>query len=141
MVKFWDFVGKQLARLRFGVTYIQMIYYASVILGALVLVTDRIFGEGTIGWIDSLLIIGGIFILEWLLGYYTERMGVIKKDVLQTMKQKLPGRRMVEQEVWSVIQVPLIEEMTERVLRKTLESFTMEIMEELEQTPKNKKSK
>ena len=141
MAKFWDFVGKQLARLRFGVTYIQMLYYAAVILGAIVLIVEGILRPGLVGWEESLLIIGGIFILEWLLGYYTERMGVIKKDVLQTMKQKLPGRRMVEQEVWSVIQVPLIEEMTERVLRKTLESFTMEIMEELEQTPKNKKSK
>ncbi|MCG3256494.1 MAG: hypothetical protein KAU62_10425 [Candidatus Heimdallarchaeota archaeon] len=141
MVKFWDFVGKQLARLRFGVTYIQMIYYASVILGALVLVTDRIFGEGTIGWIDSLLIIGGIFILEWLLGYYTERMGVIKKDVLQTMKQNIPGGRMVQQEIWSTVQIPLLEEMAERVLKKTLDKYKDEIIEVLKQNQKESRSK
>ena len=38
MAGFWDFIGKQLARLRFGVAYIQMIYYASVILGAIVFI-------------------------------------------------------------------------------------------------------
>ncbi len=141
MVKFWDFVGKQLARLRFGVTYIQMIYYASVILGALVLVTDRIFGEGTIGWIDSLLIIGGIFILEWLLGYYTERMGVIKTDVLQTMKQNIPGGRMLQQEIWSTVQIPLLEEMAERVLKKTLDKYKDEIIEVLKQNQKESRSK
>ena len=141
MVKFWDFVGKQLARLRFGVTYIQMIYYASVILGALVLVTDRIFGEGIIGWVDSLLIIAGIFILEWLLGYYTERMGVIKKDVLQTMKQNIPGGRMVQQEIWSTVQIPLLEEMAERVLKKTLDKYKDEIIEVLKQNQKESRSK
>ena len=138
MVKIWDLIGKQLARLRFGVTYIQMIYYAAVILGALVLVTDRIFGEGIIGWIDSLLIILGIFILEWLLGYYTERFGVIKKDVFQTMRQHIPGHKMVQKEVWDAVQIPLIEEMAERVLNKTLDQFKKDIIEELKQEPKKK---
>ncbi len=138
-ITFWDFIGKQLARLRFGVTYIQMIYYASVILGAIVLVADNIFGPGIIGWLDSLFIILGIFALEWLLGFYTERKGVIKKDVFQTMRQNIPGQKMVQQEVWSNVQIPLIEEMAERVLSKTLEQFKAEILEELKQKKQNKK--
>ena len=141
MVKFWDFVGKQLARLRFGVTYIQMLYYASVILGAIVVVFDRIFGEGIIGWLDSLLIILGIFILEWLLGYYTERMGVIKKDVLQTQKQNIPGGIVVQEAIWSNVQIPLLEEMSERVLNNALERFKKEITEEIKQKQKSKTSK
>lgn len=132
-VPFWDLIGKQLARLRFGVAYIQMIYYASVILGAVVLITENIFQPGTIGWLDSLIIIICIFGLEWLLGYYTERKGVIKKDLFQTMRQNIPGQKMVQEEVWSNVQIPLMEEMAERVLSKTLNQFKKEIIEELKQ--------
>ena len=139
MVKFWDFIGKQLARLRFGVTYIQMVYYASVILGAIVIVVDNIIGEGVIGWKISVGIIVSIFCLEWLLGFYTEKKGVIKKDVFQTMRQNIPGQKMVQKEVWGNIQVPLLEEMAERVLSKTLNQFKKDIIEELKQIPKNKK--
>ncbi|MCE7749761.1 MAG: hypothetical protein GPJ51_15350 [Candidatus Heimdallarchaeota archaeon] len=141
MGKFWDFVGKQLARLRFGVTYIQMIYYASVILGALVLVTNNIFGEGVIGWLDSILIILGIFIFEWVLGFYTERKGVVKKDLYQTIIQNIPGQLKLNKEVWEAVQIPMIEEMAERVLSKTLEQFKNDIIEELKQAPKKKGSK
>ncbi|MCK4896159.1 MAG: hypothetical protein KAS47_05075, partial [Candidatus Heimdallarchaeota archaeon] len=68
---FNNFIGKQLARLRFGVTYVQMLYYAAVILGAIVLVIDNIFGEGIIGWLDSIAILLAIFAFEWIIGFYT----------------------------------------------------------------------
>ena len=141
MVKFWDFIGKQLARLRFGVTYIQMIYYASVILGAIVLIVDNIVGEGVIGWEISVGIIVSIFLLEWLLGFYTEKKGIIKKDIFQTMKQNIPGQKMVQKEVWGNIQVPLLEEMAERVLSKTLDQFKKDIIEEFKQTSKKEEGK
>ncbi|MCE7749762.1 MAG: hypothetical protein GPJ51_15355 [Candidatus Heimdallarchaeota archaeon] len=139
MGNFWDFVGKQLARLRFGVTYIQMIYYASVILGAIVLIVDNIIGEGVIGWEISIGIIAGIFVLEWVLGFYTERKGVIKKDLYQTISQNIPGQLKLNEEVWGAVQIPMIEEMAERVLSKTLEQFKNDIIKELKQSNETKK--
>ncbi|NPD87573.1 MAG: hypothetical protein HGN29_02550 [Asgard group archaeon] len=118
------FIGKQLARLRFGVTYIQMIYYATVILGAFVLVINNIFGEGIIGWLDSLIILLVIFLIEWILGYYTEKKGIITKDRIQGFIQNIPANKIVQKEVqkevYKEVIIPQMEEMFERVLTKTL---------------------
>ena len=118
------FIGKQLARLRFGVTYIQIIYYASVILGAIVLVINNIFGEGIIGWLDSLIILIVIFFIEWGLGYYTEKKGIITKDRTQGFIQNIPANKIVQKEVqkevYKEVIIPQMEEMFERVLTKTL---------------------
>ena len=133
MGKLWDFIGKQLARLRFGLAYIQMIYYASVILGVIVLVIESVIGVGKIGWEISLGIIVAIFVLEWSFGFYTERKGVIQKDVLTKMKQDIPGRMHLQNEVWKVVQIPMMEELTEKTIAEQLKRFMKEIYEELEQ--------
>jgi len=125
------FVGRQLARLRFGVTYIQMVYYASVILGAFVLIINNIIGEGVIGWLDSILLILAIFIIEWGMGYYTEKSGVIKKDRTQDFIQNIPANIIVARETWKEAIIPQIEEMFEKVLTETLESLDIPNKESL----------
>jgi hypothetical protein len=125
------FIGKQLARLRFGVTYIQMLYYASVILAAVTLVIDNIFGEGIIGWLDSLIIIIAIFIIEWGLGYYTDKTGIVKKDRTQGFIQNIPANKLVQGEVWKEAIIPQLEVMFEKVLTKTLGNLAVPQMEEI----------
>ncbi len=126
---FNNFVGKQLARLRFGVTYIQMLYYAAVILGAIVLVIDNIFGEGIIGWLDSITILLIIFIFEWCIGYYTEKTGIVKKDRTLGSLQNIPAAKIVQREVskevYREVIIPQMEEMFERVLMKTLGNISI----------------
>lgn len=132
------FIGKQLARLRFGVTYIQMVYYASVILGAIVLIANNIFGPGIIGWLDSLIILIVIFVIEWGLGYYTEKKGIVIKDRYQGMVQNIPAQKMITKELWKEIVIPLQEEMFERALTKTLNNLNIpnkqDIIEEIKQS-------
>lgn len=124
-----NFIGKQLARLRFGVTYVQMLYYAAVILGAIVLVIDNIFGEGVIGWLDSIVIILIIFFFEWIIGYYTEKTGIVKKDRTQGSLQNIPAAKIVQkevqEEVYREVIIPQMEEMFERVLAKSLSNITI----------------
>ncbi|GAG59157.1 unnamed protein product [marine sediment metagenome] len=116
-----------------------MLYYAAVILGALVLIVDNIAGPGKIGWEISVGIIAAIFVIEWVLGYYTERKGVIKKDLYQTIKQNIPGQLKLNEEVWGAVQIPMIEEMAERVLSKTLDKIKNDIVKELKQINETKK--
>lgn len=132
MGKFWDFVGKQLARMRFGVTYIQMFYYASVMLGVVVLVVENVLGADVIGWEISLGFMVAIFVFLWLIGFVTDRKRIIEKDVFRKMKQDIPGRMNLQKEIWTAAQVPLIEELTERVVSEKLKQFMKDIYEELE---------
>jgi len=139
---FNQFTGKQLARLRFGVTYIQMLYYAVVILGAIVLVIGSVIGQGVIGWEISLVILIGIFVLEWGLGYYTEKAGIIKKDRIQGNIQNIPANIIVQGEVWKEAVIPQMDEMFGRVLSKTLGKIDIpnkeKIVEEVKKSIKEK---
>ncbi len=126
---FNNFIGKQLARLRFGVTYVQMLYYAAVILGAIVLIIDNIFGEGIIGWLDSIAILLVIFVFEWIIGFYTEKTGIVKKDRTLGSLQNIPAAKIVQKEVskevYREVIIPQMEEMFERVLTKTLGNLSI----------------
>jgi hypothetical protein len=138
-------IGKQLARLRFGVTYIQMFYYASVILGAIVLVVDSVFGSGKMGWEISIAILFAIFIIEWGMGYYTEKKQILQRDRTQDFIQNIPANTIVARETWEDAIIPQFEEMFERVLVKSLDNLNIkqkdEIVKEANKSIKQEKTK
>jgi len=115
--------GNQVARLRFGQQYIQLIFYISVIVSAITVVFND-FGF-SIGYIDYLVLLLGFGFLTWLSGYLTEKARIVEYDNVKTIEQKYEAQKVVTGKVWKEVIIPeLVKQFIDQLKKEMKEDDT-----------------